>query len=123
MSGAGEGRVTGIGGVFFRAPDHEALVQWYKEMLDIPCHGAWPQEEGISVFAPFAADTDYWPADRPWMLNLRVRGLDALIARLEAAGVEVQRNPDWDMPEIGRFVRITDPVGTPIELWEPVGEG
>ncbi|MNC74158.1 Glyoxalase-like domain protein [compost metagenome] len=54
------------------------------------------------------------------MLNLRVEGLDDLLASLKAAGIEVITKPEWDAtPEIGRFARIHDPEGNPIELWEP----
>lgn len=54
------------------------------------------------------------------MLNLRVEGLDDLITSLKAAGIEVITKPEWDAhPEIGRFARIHDPEGNPIELWEP----
>jgi predicted enzyme related to lactoylglutathione lyase len=52
------------------------------------------------------------------MINLRVAGLDALAARLKAAGVEVIRKAEWDHPSVGRFARIHDPEGNPIELWE-----
>ncbi len=114
------GRVTGIGGIFFRAADPEALAAWYAGHLGVASFGPWPVEAGISVFAPFRADTDYWPADRPWMLNLRVDELDDVIARLRAAGIAVETRPDeWDDPTTGRFARITDPEGNNIELWEP----
>ena len=53
------------------------------------------------------------------MLNFRVDDLDALSARLTAAGIDVVTNPDWDMPGVGRFARIHDPEGNPIELWQP----
>lgn len=72
----------------------------------------------MTVFAPFPADSDYFPADQPFMLNLRVTELDALVAKLEAAGTAVERRPEWET-EYGRFVRIHDPEGLPIELWEP----
>ena len=114
-----DGRVTGIGGVFFRAKDSDALAAWYKEHLDVPSWGPWAQEEGHSVFAPFKHDTDYWPDDKAWMLNLRVAGLDALVARLEGSGIAVERREEWDAEGYGRFARIHDPEGTPIELWEP----
>ena len=114
------GRVTGLGGVFFRSKDPEARVAWYQEHLGVPSHGPWPQEAGISVFAPFSADTDYWPEGEAFMLNFRVEDLDALVAKLEAAGIAVERRPDeWDTAGIGRFARITDPEGLPVELWEP----
>lgn len=113
--------VTGIGGFFFRARDPEALGAWYREHLNVGSapHGVWETEAGPSVFAPFPADTDYFPADRPWMLNLRVEDLDGLCASLREGGVEVITNADWDMPGVGRFARIHDPEGNPIELWEP----
>ncbi len=71
------------------------------------------------VFAPFAADTDYFMHDKPYMLNLRVRDLEGLTIALDVAGIEVLTNEDWNDPAVGRFVRIHDPEGNPIELWEP----
>jgi predicted enzyme related to lactoylglutathione lyase len=57
------------------------------------------------------------------MVNFRVSGLDALAARLKAAGIEVERRAEWDHPSVGRFARIHDLEGNPIELWEPPAEG
>ena len=113
--------VTGIGGFFFRAKDPEALRAWYVEHLGVGSapYGEWATQAGPSVFAPFAADTDYFAADHPWMLNLRVDGLDGLCTTLRAAGIEVITRPEWNMPGVGRFVRIHAPEGNPIELWEP----
>ncbi|RZM18076.1 MAG: VOC family protein [Sphingomonas sp.] len=113
--------VTGIGGFFFRAADPDALRSWYVDHLGVGSlpYGAWDTDAGPSVFSPFAADTDYFPADRPWMLNLRVDDLDALCATLGAAGIAVVTDPAWNMPGVGRFARIQDPEGNPIELWEP----
>ncbi|MEZ5886357.1 MAG: VOC family protein [Paracoccaceae bacterium] len=113
--------VTGIGGIFFRAKDPAALQDWYRHHLGtyIDYFTPWQQEAGPTVFMPFAADTDYFAADRQWMINLRVRDLDGLLATLRTAGIEVTTNPDWDAPEVGRFARIHDPEGNPIELWEP----
>lgn len=113
------GRVTGLGGVFFRAKDPDALAAWYKEHFEIAANGFWPQEEGGSVLGLFKQDSDYWASDRGFMMNFRVEDLADLTARLEAAGIEVLRNPDWDMPEIGQFARVHDPEGNAIELWEP----
>lgn len=111
-------KAVGIGGVFFRAQDTEALTPWYQEHLGIP--GFWTQAAGPTVFAPFKADTDYFPADRQWMINLRVDDLDALMASLKAADIAVETRPEeWDAPETGRFARIQDPEGNPIELWQP----
>jgi predicted enzyme related to lactoylglutathione lyase len=110
-------RATGIGGIFFRSRDTKALAAWYETHLGIP--GFWQQESGMTVFAPFKADTDYFPASKQWMINLRVDDLDALIAQLKSAGIAVETRADWDTPETGRFARIADPEGNQIELWEP----
>jgi catechol 2,3-dioxygenase-like lactoylglutathione lyase family enzyme len=114
-------KVTGIGGVFFRARDPEALAAWYATHLGLgPGAGGapWRQEAGFTVFAPFPADTDYFPADRAFMLNLRVADLDAMLAQLSAAGIAAQTRAEWDGPH-GRFARIHDPEGNPVELWQP----
>jgi predicted enzyme related to lactoylglutathione lyase len=117
--------VKGIGGFFFRSADPDRLRSWYAEHLGIGTgeHGEWETAAGPSVFVPFAADSDYFAADRSWMLNLRVEGLDAMVAALTAAGIAVTTDPDWDAPGVGRFARIHDPEGNPIELWEPDHEG
>jgi catechol 2,3-dioxygenase-like lactoylglutathione lyase family enzyme len=113
--------VTGIGGFFFRANDPETLRAWYIEHLGVGSepYGSWETQVGPSVFSPFPADTDYFAVDRQWMLNLRVNDLDGLCATLRAAGIEVATDPEWDMPGVGRFARIHDPEGNPIELWQP----
>jgi catechol 2,3-dioxygenase-like lactoylglutathione lyase family enzyme len=113
--------VTGIGGVFFRAKDPDALRDWYVTHLGVGSApwGQWETQAGPSAFSPFPSGTDYFPADRQFMLNFRVEHMDALCARLRAAGIEVLTNPDWDAPGVGRFARIHDPEGNPIELWEP----
>jgi predicted enzyme related to lactoylglutathione lyase len=126
--------VLGMGGLFFRSQDPEALSAWYKEHLGIGggCvaegveqeanEWVWFHEGGPMVFQPFKADTDYFAADKAFMINLRVSGLDALLEKLRAAGVEVITKPKWDDPQLGRFARIHDPEGNAIELWEqPAG--
>jgi predicted enzyme related to lactoylglutathione lyase len=116
--------VTGIGGMFFRARDSNALAAWYREHLGVVLEGGapWEQAAGPTVIVPFASDTDYWPDGKQWMLNFRVSELDELLARLRQAGVEVKTDPAWDSSEYGRFARIHDPEGNPIELWEPAAE-
>ena len=112
--------VTGIGGLFFRARDPDVLKQWYADHLGVGGEwGMWEQQAGTTVFSPFQADTDYFPAEKQWMLNLRVSGLDELLQTLRAADIEVITKPEWDDPQVGRFARIHDPEGNPIELWEP----
>ena len=113
--------VTGIGGLFFRSRDPEALKAWYCEQLGIGCGDwcLWEQQAGTTVFSPFKADSDYFPADRQYMLNLRATELDALLEKLRGAGIDIITKDEWDDPQIGRFARIHDPEGNPIELWEP----
>ena len=112
--------VTGIGGLFFRANDPEALSAWYKTHLGIDSDsGSWHQSAGPTVLAPFPKTTDYFPAEKQWMLNFRVSELAPLLEKLEAGGIAIARNPDWDNSDLGRFARIHDPEGNPIELWEP----
>lgn len=122
--------VTGIGGLFFRARDPDALTAWYRAHLGVGAGGnsqggdessawCWRQDGGDTVFQPFKADTDYWPVERQFMINFRVDGLDALLDRLRAAGIEIVTRPEWDDPAVGRFARIHDPEGNAIELWEP----
>lgn len=111
-------RAVGIGGVFFRARDTKALGQWYKTHLGIT--DFWSQEAGFTVFAPFEQASNYFPADRQWMINFRVDDLDGMVAQLKAAGIVVETRPDeWDTPETGRFARIADPEGNQVELWQP----
>jgi glyoxylase I family protein len=115
-------KVTGIGGIFFRARDPAALNDWYRTHLGItqPDVAVWLQEAGPTVFSPFKADTDYFAADKQWMLNLRVDDLKGLMAQLQAAGIAVETRADWDGDgSYGTFARILDPEGTPIELWQP----
>lgn len=111
--------ITGIGGLFIRARDPQALSAWYKTHLDIDAGGLWQQQAGPTVFVPFPQDSAYFAADKQWMINFRVEGLDALLSTLRAAGIEVLTDPSWNSPETGRFARIHDPEGNAIELWEP----
>ncbi len=125
--------VEGIGGVFFRSQNPEALAAWYRKHLNIgggcvaagagvPNPWCWMANGGPVVFAPFSADTDYFSSDKAFMLNLRVSGLGAMIEQLRAAGIEVTTRDEWDQAGVGRFARIHDPEGNPIELWEPAAE-
>ena len=111
-------KVTGIGGLFFRSRDTKALSAWYETHLGI--QEMWHQQAGMTVFAPFKETTDYFAADKQWMINLRVESIDDAIRDLRAAEIAVETRPgEWDSPETGRFARILDPEGNTIELWEP----
>ena len=116
-------KITGIGGFFFRARDPEAMAQWYLDHLGIvlvPSNyddSPWRQEEGPTAFAPFPESTDYFPESKAWMINFRVRSLDAMAAQLRTAGIAVEVLQEA-YPN-GRFARLLDPEGNGIELWEP----
>jgi predicted enzyme related to lactoylglutathione lyase len=115
-------RVTGIGGFFFRSDNPGLLSDWYARHLGIPATSAdfWTQAAGPTVFCPFARDSDYFAADKTWMLNLRVDDLAGLTATLRAAGIAVETRADWDGDgTYGTFARIHDPEGNAIELWQP----
>jgi predicted enzyme related to lactoylglutathione lyase len=110
-------RVLGIGGLFFRSRDPKKLAQWYQLNLGID-HRVWQQAAGPTAFTPFAMDTDYFGSpQQAWMLNFRVRSLDAMVAQLQKANIEVKVDPEKS--PYGRFARLHDPEGNPIELWEP----
>ena len=115
-------RVTGIGGVFFRARDPEALVAWYAEHLGVPRSGRRLRgvhgEPQAHVWSPFEDDTDYWPAEKQAMVNFTVPNLDAMLAQLRDGGVEVDETIE-ELEGIGRFGWAVDPEGNRFELWEP----
>jgi glyoxylase I family protein len=117
-------KVAGIGGLFFRAHDPKALGNWYLEHLGIALTPTseggtvWQQEAGPTSFSPFPEKSGYFgdPA-KVWMVNFRVHDIDKMVAQLRAAGIEV-KDPE-SYPNIGRFTRLHDPEGNPIELWQP----
>lgn len=122
--------VHGMGGLFFRARDPDALSAWYRDHLGVGagCNATgdpagsewfWQVQGGPMIFAPFKATTDYFAADKAFMINLRVSDLAGLIATLSQAGIAVETRAEWDSPETGRFARIHDPEGNAVELWEP----
>jgi len=121
-------RVTGIGGIFFRARNPKALVRWYRRHLGMDIEdsvalftwrgGRDGKVKGHTVWSIFPADTTYFGEDgASFMINYRVKDLDAVLAALQKDGVEVARKVEDT--EYGRFGWITDPEGNRIELWEP----
>jgi predicted enzyme related to lactoylglutathione lyase len=127
-------RVTGLGGVFFKADDPKKMKEWYGRHLGLPVDewGAsfrWLEENkpdakvaAYTVWSPFARDTDYFdPSKKQFMFNYRVENLAKLLSVLREEGVtivgEVQEFP------YGKFAWILDPEGNKIELWEPKDDG
>jgi predicted enzyme related to lactoylglutathione lyase len=116
-------RVTGIGGVFFRAKDPDALAAWYEAHLGVPrepdeTYAVFTDRQSTHVWSAFAADTDYWPADKQAMVNYAVSDLDAMLAQLRAGGVNVDEKTH-ELEGIGRFGWAVDPEGNRFEPWEP----
>lgn len=112
-------RVLGIGGLFFRSRDPKKLAEWYQLNLGID-HQVWQQAAGATAFTPFGMDTDYFGSkQQAWMVNFRVRSLDAMVTQLQKSNIEVKVDPE--KYPYGRFARLHDPEGNPIELWEPAG--
>jgi predicted enzyme related to lactoylglutathione lyase len=119
-------RVLGIGGFFFVSDQPERLARWYAEHLGIEGPGEsyddpiWRQEAGVTVFAPFGSEQRESPHLGPagWGINFRVADLDAMVAQLRAAGVEVEVDPER-YPN-GRFAQLHDPDRNPIQLWQPM---
>ena len=121
-------RVTGIGGVFFKARDPKALGAWYAKHLGLVLEdfgGAllkWPEDraddKGLTVWA-LAEQSSTWfsPSDASFMINYRVDDLGELLAALTAAGVTIVKGPESH--ENGTFAWILDPEGNKVELWEP----
>lgn len=120
--------VTGLGGVFVRSPDPARLMAWYRERLgvetdDFGARFEWrdkqvPDSIGYSLWGVFKQDTTYFePSDKPFMVNLRVGNLDALLAELRAAGEPVDDKTEDG--EFGKFGWVMDPDGTRVELWQP----
>jgi predicted enzyme related to lactoylglutathione lyase len=121
-------RVTGIGGIFFKAEDPKKLMKWYHEHLGIKLEGDWgaifewqevadPKRKGYTVWSPMSKDTTYFdPSSAPFMINYRVANLNELIEKLRNEGLEVsepEKHPQ------GLFAWLMDPEGNRIELWEP----
>jgi predicted enzyme related to lactoylglutathione lyase len=114
-------RVLGVGGYFLRAADPVALGSWYRDCLGLDAdeNGLWHQEAGVTVFATFESETEYFGVRiQQTMLNFRVHDLEAMLAQLRANGADVAADTQ-DMEGVGRFGWVTDPEGNRIELWQP----
>jgi predicted enzyme related to lactoylglutathione lyase len=119
-------KVTGIGGIFFKAKDPDKLREWYRQHLGIESE-SWgfafhwaddPQQDGgTTAWSIFPDTTKYFePSTQPFMINFRVANLQELVTELRSAGVDV---PKVDESEFGKFSWVMDPEGNRIELWEP----
>jgi len=124
-----EGRVLGVGGVFFRSADPAALGDWYARHLgfDIEALGdsrgasfrpADMPPAAFTVWGAFARDTEYFGAPaQAYMINLVVDDLDAALDNVAAGGAEVLA--EREEHDYGRFGWFVDPDGNRVELWQP----
>ena len=122
-------RVTGFGGLFFKAKDSETLSTWYRERLGLPieewggCVFPWrddanPKKQGQTVWSIFDVKTPYFsPSRKGFMMNFRVDDLDRVLTELEAEGVKI--SPASEESKFGKFGWVMDPEGNKIELWQP----
>ena len=122
-------KVTGVGGVFFKAEDPEKMKEWYSKHLGLVVneYGSLfefrstddPEQKGYLQWSPFSDKTEYFdPSTKQFMINYRVADIEGLVRELKKEGVEVL--DEIESYEYGKFVHIMDPEGNKIELWEPV---
>jgi predicted enzyme related to lactoylglutathione lyase len=122
-------RVTGIGGIFFKAKDATALQAWYKRHLGVdvqPWGGAafdWTDADGKPVGGTTAwtivseQSKQFEPSSAAFMVNYRVDDLRALVKVLRDEGCNVLDK--FDDSEYGKFAWVIDPEGNKVELWQP----
>lgn len=122
-------RVVGIGGIFIKSRDPEALKAWYRTHLgmDIQDWGGmafpWstpedPNPGGMTIWTVFEESSEYFnPSKAPFMVNYRVEDLDAVLGALRAEGCDVDEKTEES--EFGKFGWVIDPDGNKVELWEP----
>lgn len=121
-------RVTGIGGIFFKAGNPEKIKEWYKKHLGLDTdqygtnfewrQGADPAQYGFTQWSPFSQNTTYFePSGKEFMINYRVENLETLVEELKKEGVIIV--DEIETFDYGKFVHILDIEGNKLELWEP----
>ena len=121
-------RVTGIGGVFFKAKDPKALGEWYRAHLGINVEEwggvvfRWEEDnpggKGTTIWSPLEDGTSsFAPSTSSFMISFRVEDLHALLAKLREEGCAVDERVEDS--EYGKFGWVMDPEGNRLELWQP----
>jgi predicted enzyme related to lactoylglutathione lyase len=126
-------KITGIGGIFFKASDPKSLREWYRDHLGVPVDETYgfatfewrekeqPEVAGMTLWTVMPTTSTYLdPTRATFMLNYRVDDLDGMLAQLREAGANVDEKVDDN--EFGRFGWATDPEGNRFELWQPPKE-
>ena len=126
-----KGKVTGIGGIFFKSKNPKETMKWYYENLGLAPNehgslfefreGADPDQKGYLQWSPFEAETKYFePSNAEFMINYRVQNIEALVNQMKEAGVTIC--DEIEAFEYGKFVHVLDPENNKIELWEPIDD-
>lgn len=124
-----KGRVTGIGGIFFKSKDSKKTTEWYNQNLGLVTNeygslfefrdGNNPEKKCYLQWSAFSEKTKYFdPSDKDFMINYRVENIEALVEQLRSNGVTIVDS--IETYDYGKFVHIMDPENNKIELWEPV---
>ena len=124
-----QGRILGIGGIFFKSANQQQMKEWYAKHLGLADSGhgvtlPWrekdnPEREQLTIWSVFPGNTRYFePSPASFMVNYIVDDLEALLARLAKEGVHI--DPERQDESYGRFAWIYDPDGNKIELWQPL---
>jgi len=124
-----QGRILGIGGIFFKSANQQQMKEWYAQHLGFADSGygvmlPWrekdnPENEQMTIWSVFPGNTKYFePSQASFMVNYIVDDLDALLERLAKDGVRI--DPKRQDEGYGRFAWIYDPDGNKIELWQPL---
>jgi predicted enzyme related to lactoylglutathione lyase len=123
-----KGRVTGIGGIFFKSKNPQKITEWYAQNLGMVPNDygslfefrtAEEQQKAYLQWSPMPQETHYYaPSQESFMINYRVQHIEALVEQLRAQGVTICN--EIESYAYGKFVHILDPEGRKLELWEPV---
>lgn len=121
-------RVTGVGGIFFKAKDAPALRAWYQKHLgiDVQAWGGtafrWDDGDGnpingTTIWSISSGADEQVPDGHTFMISYRVDDLHSLIEVLREEDCNVLDKIDES--EHGKFGWVIDPEGNKVELWEP----
>ena len=123
-----KGRVTSLGGIFFKCKNPKEIREWYRKNLGLTTneygnvfewrHGNDSTQKGFTQWSPFSEKTSYFqPSTKEFMINYRVENLASLLMELKTNQVRILDTVE--SYDYGKFVHIMDPEGNKIELWEP----
>lgn len=121
-------KVTGIGGIFFKCKDPNAIKEWYNKHLGLNAGPYGASFEWLEADAPGKKGLTQWnvntvaakmyePSPKEFMINYRVENLEALVEELRKENVTIVDN--IETYDYGKFVHIMDIEGNKIQLWEP----